>query len=61
MMSQIYQAIDGVMSSVAILFNTENCNHEENEQYRMPITIPDPLSGVADLGMSDTLRGCKRR
>jgi len=57
----VIEAIDGVMSSVAILFNTENCNHEENEQYRMPITIPDPLSGVADLGMSDTLRGCKRR
>ena len=49
------------MRSVKDLFNTEMCDHKENDKYNLQKTIPVPLARVADIGLSKSPRGCKRR
>lgn len=56
-----FQAIEGVVSSVKDLLNTEMCDHKEEDKDAVQRTIPIPLARVADIGLSKSPRGCKRR
>ena len=58
----VKEAMEGVVSSVEDLFNTEKCDHkEDDDRDNVQRTIPVPLTRVGDLGLSKSSRGRKRK
>jgi len=58
----VKEAMEGVVSSVEDLFNTEKCEHKEDDHRdSVQRTIPMPLARVGDLGLSKSSRGRKRK